>query len=94
MIWRISKCAFSLSKKRHIWHHRLKNRAVSFCPVYHFARSPLIILGVTLKLTFDPVGTTYASSFKNVVTEYRVKLNFVLITCVYIGDTYMNLGGT
>ena len=31
------KCAFSLSKKRHIWHHRLKNRAVSFCPMYHFA---------------------------------------------------------
>ena len=37
MIWRISKRAFSLSKKRHIWHHHLKNRAVSFCPVYHFA---------------------------------------------------------
>ena len=37
MIWRISKCAFSLSKKRHIWHHRLENRAVSFCPMYHFA---------------------------------------------------------
>ena len=37
MIWRISKRAFSLSKKRHIWHHHLKNRAVSFCPMYHFA---------------------------------------------------------
>ena len=37
IIWRISKCAFSLSKKRHIWHHRLKIRAVSFCPMYHFA---------------------------------------------------------
>ena len=37
IIWRISKCAFSLSKKRQIWHHRLKNRAVSFCPMYHFA---------------------------------------------------------
>ena len=21
----------------HIWHHRLKNRAVSFCPINHFA---------------------------------------------------------
>ena len=31
------KIYFSLSKKGHIWHHRLKNRAVSFCPVYHFA---------------------------------------------------------
>ena len=37
IIWRISKRAFSLLKKRHIWHHRLKNGTVSFCPVYHFA---------------------------------------------------------
>ena len=37
MIWRISKRAFSLSKKRHTWHRHLKNRAVSFCPMYHFA---------------------------------------------------------
>ena len=34
-----SKGAFSLSKKRHIWNHRLKNRAVSFCPVYHVCPS-------------------------------------------------------
>ena len=26
-----------MSKKRHISHNRLKSRAVSFCPMYHFA---------------------------------------------------------
>ena len=46
MIWRISKRAFSLSKKRHIWHNHLKNRAVSFCPMYHFAPvSPIFNIG-------------------------------------------------
>ena len=40
-----------MRKKRHIWHHCLKNRAVSFCPMYLFAPvSPMITVIIIIAL--------------------------------------------
>ena len=81
MIWRISKCAFSLSKKRHIWHHRLKNRAVSFCPMYHFApvspiQSDVALNQMHLKTRYRI--TTYKFDPKLLKFSYPTILTFIL----------------
>ena len=41
IIWRISICAFSLSKKEYIWHHRLKIALFHFAPCTILPRSLL-----------------------------------------------------
>ena len=82
MIWRILKCALSLSKKRHIWHHRLKNGAVSFCPMYHFAPvSPTSQSLVMTQIVFCNILPSWCSSGSMCMEQRNKKLCWIKDAC-------------